>query len=84
MVELCDHNIKKVHFRPFCQIQCFFLFFFVFFCRSQNTFYGFVDGIIANGGGDGPEDIMGGLQTAFSQLSWGDKDVCKVSEEKLA
>lgn len=47
--------------------------------RDQGAFYNFVDAIVATGGGDGPEDIMGGLQAAFSMLSWGDKEVCKVN-----
>ena len=52
----------------------------VLFCRSQDDFYSFVDEIIAEGGKDGPEDVMGGLQTALNQLSWGDEDVIKVNE----
>ena len=37
---------------------------------DQSRFHSFVSGITANGGGDGPEDIMGGLQAVFSSLSW--------------
>lgn len=48
--------------------------------RDQGAFYNFVDAIAAIGGGDGPEDIMGGLQAVFSMLSWGDKEVCKASQ----
>ena len=29
-----------------------------------------MNGISASGGGDAPEDIMGGLNVAFSSLSW--------------
>ena len=48
--------------------------------RDQGAFYNFVDAIVATGGGDGPEDIMGGLQAVFNMLSWGDKEVCKASQ----
>ena len=47
--------------------------------RDQYAFYNFVNAISANGGGDSAEDIMGGLQAAFSKLSWGDEEVVKVS-----
>ena len=40
------------------------------FYRSVHGFHEFVGAIKADGGGDTPEDIMGGLQTAFSRLSW--------------
>ena len=33
--------------------------------------------IRADGGGDAPEDIMGGLKVAFQQLYWR-PDACKV------
>ena len=29
-----------------------------------------MSGITADGGGDSPEDVMGGLSVAFSSLSW--------------
>ena len=38
--------------------------------RSQPAFHGFVSAIVAGGGGDGPEDIMGALKVAFNSLSW--------------
>ena len=46
--------------------------------RDQGAFYNFVNAIRADGGGDSAEDIMGGLQAAFSRLSWGDEEVVKV------
>ena len=46
--------------------------------RDQCAFYNFVNAIRADGGGDSAEDIMGGLQAAFSKLSWGDEEVVKV------
>ena len=46
--------------------------------RDQGVFYNFVNAIRADGGGDSAEDIMGGLQAAFSRLSWGDEEVVKV------
>ena len=33
-------------------------------------FHKFVDPIVADGGADTPEDIMGALKVTFSQLSW--------------
>ena len=38
--------------------------------RDQGTFRSFVGAIRADGGGDGPEDIMGGLKKTFWNLSW--------------
>jgi len=38
--------------------------------RSQPAFHGFVSAIVADGGGDTPEDIMGALKVAFTSLSW--------------
>ena len=46
--------------------------------RDQGAFYNFVNAIRADGGGDSAEDIMGGLQAAFSRLSWGNEEVVKV------
>ena len=51
--------------------------------RDQSSFYNFVNAISAGGGGDTAEDIMGGLQAAFSRLSWGDKEVCKVKKQNI-
>ena len=48
--------------------------------RDQAAFYNFVNAIRADGGGDSAEDIMGGLQAAFSRLSWGDEEVVKVTK----
>ena len=48
--------------------------------RDQLAFYNFVNAIRADGGGDSAEDIMGGLQAAFSRLSWGDEEVVKVKK----
>ena len=48
--------------------------------RNQGAFYNFVNSIRADGGGDSAEDIMGGLQAAFSRLSWGDEEVVKVTK----
>ncbi|XP_065894435.1 alpha-protein kinase vwkA-like isoform X1 [Dysidea avara] len=50
------------------------------FTKNQSSFYNFVNAISADVGvgGDSAEDVMGGLQAAFSNLSWGDKKVCKV------
>ena len=53
------------------------------FDRDQSSFYNFVNAIRADGGGDSAEDIMGGLQTAFSRLSWGDREVCKVKKQNI-
>eukprot|EP01133_Synstelium_polycarpum_P009750 gene9750-11386_t len=39
------------------------------FTNSTPTFVGFVNNIIANGGGDTPEDVFGGLQAVFN-LNW--------------
>ena len=44
---------------------------------SASDFRGFVSGIIADGGEDGPEDIMGGLNAVFTNLNWR-KDSTKV------
>ena len=41
-----------------------------FFFRNQSEFYQFVNAISADGGGDAPEDIMGGLKVALRTLSW--------------
>ena len=39
--------------------------------RSDATaFQSFVGAIRADGGGDGPEDIMGGLNAVFHRLNW--------------
>ena len=38
--------------------------------RSQPAFHGFVSAIVADGGGDAPEDIMGALKVVFRSLSW--------------
>ncbi len=38
--------------------------------RSQPAFHAFVNAIRADGGGDTPEDIMGGLKAVFTNLSW--------------
>ena len=38
--------------------------------RSASDFRCFVSGIVAAGGGDGPEDIMGGLNAVFTHLYW--------------
>ena len=38
--------------------------------RDDSAFYTFVNGITADGGGDSPEDIMGGLKVALNSLSW--------------
>ena len=46
--------------------------------RDQFTFYSFVGAIVADGGGDAPEDIMGGLNKTFWKLSWR-KEASKVS-----
>lgn len=40
------------------------------FYSNQSAFHSFVSGIVADGGGDSPEDIMGGLNIAFKNLSW--------------
>eukprot|EP01133_Synstelium_polycarpum_P018018 gene18018-21506_t len=42
------------------------------FTKSPTDFVNFVGRITAGGGGDGPEDIFGGLDAAFS-LSWRDR-----------
>ncbi|KAL6055637.1 VWFA domain-containing protein [Balamuthia mandrillaris] len=39
------------------------------FTNQLSTFKSFVGGIVANGGGDGPEDVMGGLQVMLD-LPW--------------
>ena len=38
--------------------------------RDQLAFHQFVGAIAANGGGDGPEDIMGALKVTLTTLSW--------------
>lgn len=42
------------------------------FYSNQSAFHSFVSGIVtgAGVGGDEPEDIMGGLNIAFKNLSW--------------
>lgn len=42
----------------------------LFLYRDQSSFRCFVGAIRADGGGDGPEDIMGGLNKTFWKLSW--------------
>ena len=44
----------------------------IFVCNvsDSTSFQSFVGAIRADGGGDGPEDIMGGLDAVFRQLSW--------------
>ena len=40
---------------------------------DESQFNSFVGGISAQGGGDGPEDVMGGLQVALNKLTWRSK-----------
>ena len=40
------------------------------FNRSLSQFHYFVNPIIADGGKDTPEDIMGALKVTLSNLSW--------------
>lgn len=40
------------------------------FTKDQSSFHQFVSGIAADGGGDGPEDIMGALKVTLTTLSW--------------
>jgi hypothetical protein len=42
----------------------------IFMCSNQGDFRSFVGAIRAGGGRDTAEDIMGGLNKAFSHLSW--------------
>lgn len=42
----------------------------LFAYSNQSEFHSFVSGINAGGGGDAPEDIMGGLKAVFTNLSW--------------
>lgn len=46
-------------------------------CSDAGLFRNFVGAIRADGGGDSPEDIMGGLKVAFYNLSWR-SEACKV------
>ena len=38
--------------------------------RSIDAFRTFVDPIVAKGGRDSPEDVMGGLKVTLKRLSW--------------
>jgi hypothetical protein len=49
------------------------------FTTSAYTFRNFVGAISADGGGDGAEDIMGGLKVTLTRLSWR-SDTAKVRE----
>ena len=49
----------------------------LYICSDATLFRNFVGAIMASGGGDGPEDIMGGFNVAFQSLSWR-SDACKV------
>ena len=40
------------------------------FFSSLSQFHTFVDPIQAGGGGDGPEDVMGGLKVSLTKLNW--------------
>ena len=52
--------------------------------RSVVDFHRFVGAIVASGGGgDGPEDVMGGMRITFTQLSWRNKS-SKVTKSKLS
>ena len=42
----------------------------ILFFSSLSQFNTFVDPIQAGGGGDGPEDVMGGLKVSLSKLNW--------------
>lgn len=55
------------------------------FCDFSNAsvFRDFVGAIRANGGADGPEDIMGGFKVAFNNLHWR-SDSCKVAITDVA
>jgi hypothetical protein len=53
-----------------------------YFCRDQGTFRSFVGAIVADGGADGPEDIMGGLNKTFWKLSWRE-EASKVKKHML-
>ena len=49
------------------------------FLSNLSNFRSFVGAIkAAGGGGDGPEDVMGGLQKTFSRISWSTEEAAKV------
>ena len=52
-----------------------------YYYRDQGTFRSFVGAIVADGGGDAPEDIMGGLNKTFWKLSWRE-EASKVKKKK--
>ena len=56
----------------FCNYESFVNINYIVLCfnRSLQDFHSFVNPIVANGGGDGPEDIMGALKVTLSKLSW--------------
>ncbi len=45
---------------------------------DPRTFQNFVRTIDADGGADGPEDIMGGFKVTFTNLNWRSES-CKVA-----
>ncbi len=45
---------------------------------DPRTFQDFVNTICADGGADGPEDIMGGFKVTFTDLNWRSES-CKVA-----
>lgn len=44
---------------------------FLQFTTNAETFKKFIAGIKAEGGGDGPEDVFGGLAVALKEMDWG-------------
>ncbi len=48
------------------------------FTRDTERFMSFVEDIRAKGGGDAPEDVLGGLQRAVHSLTWPDGQHCNI------
>ena len=64
-----SYTVDTCYTARYYQNTCCYLY-ISFLSRSQPAFHGFVSAIVADGGGDGPEDIMGALKVVFRSLSW--------------
>ena len=58
-------HLSCKHTSILISILCLFI-----YSRSASDFRGFVSGIVADGGGDPAEDIMGGLNAVSTHLDW--------------
>ena len=60
MLQLCANDTYLYHIVHSCLL----------FFSDQDTFQSFVGGMDAHGGGDFPEDVMGGLNVSLLRLAW--------------